>query len=196
MAQSKHIKVESSSSDSEKPSNYVLLLEIVKAKLCSPKCAEQIEHYRSYSFRICEKLAKEEKRHNKLKVYHKVSTKKILSIQESWKKSLEEIELLKHQLSEHSKNLELEKIAHAVTQVELTKVKSCKTMVKEMVNEGGNKNKTGLGFTNEPMPESITNTLPDNFNTNDHSPEKEARLKEFLKKKSDSASQADESTGT
>ncbi|KAK1406417.1 hypothetical protein QVD17_41714 [Tagetes erecta] len=49
----------------------------------------------------------------------------------------------------------------------------------------GNKNKTGLGFTHEPMPESTTNTLPDNLNTNDHFPENEARLKEFLKKKSD-----------
>ncbi|KAK1414898.1 hypothetical protein QVD17_30660 [Tagetes erecta] len=92
---------------------------------------KQIEHYKSYSFRICEKLVKEEKRHNKLKDDHKVSTIKILSIQESWKKSLEEIESLKHQESELSKNLEHEKISHAVTQVELTNVKSCKTMVKK-----------------------------------------------------------------
>ncbi|KAK1434276.1 hypothetical protein QVD17_00012 [Tagetes erecta] len=66
-------------------------------------------------------------------------------------------------------------------------------MVKQMVSERGNKNKTRLGFTNEPMPESITNTLPENFNTNDHSPENKARLKEFLKKKSDSERQANES---
>ncbi|KAK1411562.1 hypothetical protein QVD17_38112 [Tagetes erecta] len=142
MAQSEQIKVESSSSESEKPSNYVLLPETVKAKLCSPEC-------------------------------------------ESWKKSLEEIESLKHQLSELSKNFENEKIAHALRQVELTKVKSCKTMVKQLVSERRNKNKTGLGFTHEPMPESITNTLSKNFNTNDHSPENEARLKEFLRKKSD-----------
>ncbi|KAK1413118.1 hypothetical protein QVD17_34885 [Tagetes erecta] len=170
MAQSEQIKVESSSSDSKKPSNFVPLPETVKEKLCSPECAEQIEHYRSYSFRICEKLTNEEKRHNKLKDDHKFSTEKILSIQVSWKKSLEEIELLNYQLSELSKNLELEKIIHAIAQVELTKVKSCKTMVKKMVSGRGNKNKAGLGFTHEPMPKSITNTLPNNFNTNDHSP--------------------------
>ncbi|KAK1429852.1 hypothetical protein QVD17_12124 [Tagetes erecta] len=113
MAQLELIKVDSSSSDSEKPSNYVPLPKIVKEKLRSPECGEQIKHYRSHSFRICEKLAKEENRHNKLKDDHKVSTEKILSIQESWKKSLEEIELLKQQLSKLSKNLELEKIAHA-----------------------------------------------------------------------------------
>ncbi|KAK1424258.1 hypothetical protein QVD17_19582 [Tagetes erecta] len=125
------------------------------------------------------------KRHNKLKEDHKVSTEKILSIKESWKKSVEEIELLKHQLCKLSKNLEIEKIDHALTQLELTKVKSCKTMVKKLVSERGNGNKTGLGFTHESMPESITNTVPENFNTIDHSPENEARLKEFLKKKSD-----------
>ncbi|KAK1406145.1 hypothetical protein QVD17_41432 [Tagetes erecta] len=117
----------------------------------------------------------------------------IFSIQESWKKSLEEIESLKHQFSKLSKNLETEKITHAKTQVELTKVKSCKTMVEEMVSERGKKNKTWLGFTHKPMPESITNTPPEIFNTNDHSPENEARLKEFLKMKSDSESQIEES---
>ncbi|KAK1421873.1 hypothetical protein QVD17_24567 [Tagetes erecta] len=52
MAKSKQIKVESSSSESEKPPNYVPLPESVKEKLCTPECAEQIENYRSYSFRI------------------------------------------------------------------------------------------------------------------------------------------------
>ncbi|KAK1406419.1 hypothetical protein QVD17_41716 [Tagetes erecta] len=102
MAQSEQIKVESSSSESEKPSNYVPLSETVKEKLCSPECAEQIEHYRLYSFRICEKLTKEEKRHN-INCQLKRS-----SIQESWKKSREKIELLKYQLSELSKNTENE----------------------------------------------------------------------------------------
>ncbi|KAK1432113.1 hypothetical protein QVD17_09004 [Tagetes erecta] len=100
MVQSEKIKVEFSSSESEKPPNYIPLPETVKEKLCTSECAEQIEHYRSYSFRICDKFAKEERRHNKLKEDHKISTEKILSIQESWKKSLEEIESLKHQLSE------------------------------------------------------------------------------------------------
>ncbi|KAK1424288.1 hypothetical protein QVD17_19613 [Tagetes erecta] len=132
MAQSEEIKVESSSSESEKPTNDVPLPETVKEKLCSPYCAEQIEHYRSYSFKIYENLSKEEKRHNKLKEDHKTSTEMILSIQKSWKKSLEEIESLKHQLSELSKNFKNEKIAHALTQVELSKVTSCKTMVQQL----------------------------------------------------------------
>ncbi|KAK1429974.1 hypothetical protein QVD17_12365 [Tagetes erecta] len=124
MAQSERLKVESSSSNSDKPSNYVPLPETVKEKLCSTECIEKIEHYRTYSFKICEKLTKEEKRHNKLNDDHEVSTEKILSVQDFWKKSIEEIELLKHQLAELSKNLELEKISHAVTQVELTKIMS------------------------------------------------------------------------
>ncbi|KAK1424314.1 hypothetical protein QVD17_19641 [Tagetes erecta] len=61
-------------------------------------------------------------------------------------------------------------------------------MVRQLVSERGNKNKTGHGFTYEPMPESITNTLPENINTHDQSPENEAKLKEFLRKKSDSES--------
>jgi len=39
---------------------------------------------------------------------------------------------------------------------------------------------TGLGFSHEPIPESISNTLLENFNTNDHSPENKLKLKEFL----------------
>ncbi|KAK1428010.1 hypothetical protein QVD17_16828 [Tagetes erecta] len=177
MAQSKQPKVDSSSSDSDKPPNYVPLPEDVKEKLCSVECSEQLEHYRTYSFKICDKLAKEEKKHKKLKEDHKISDEKILSLQESRKKSMSEIELLKHPLTEITKNLELEKAAHASTQVELANIKSCKTMVKQMVSERGNKNKTGLGFTHEHMVESILNTLPNKFNTNDHSPENEARLR-------------------
>ncbi|KAK1429881.1 hypothetical protein QVD17_12190 [Tagetes erecta] len=66
-------------------------------------------------------------------------------------------------------------------------------MVEKLVSERGNKRKTGLGFSNESMPKSITNTLPENFNTNDHSPENEERLKEFLRKKSDDEHQEEDS---
>ncbi|KAK1419416.1 hypothetical protein QVD17_28583 [Tagetes erecta] len=38
------------------------------------------------------------------------------------------------------------------------------------------------------MPKSVSNTLPENFNTNDHSPENEEKLKDFQKKKSESES--------
>ncbi|KAK1419520.1 hypothetical protein QVD17_28694 [Tagetes erecta] len=85
-----------------------------------------------------------------------------------------------------TKNFEQEKVAHAVTQVELTKVKSCKTMVKQLISERGNKTKTGLGFTHEPMPNSITQTLPENFNEFDHSPENERKFKEIQRSKSES----------
>ncbi|KAK1415027.1 hypothetical protein QVD17_30796 [Tagetes erecta] len=85
-----------------------------------------------------------------------------------------------------TKNFEEEKVAHAVTQVELTKVKSCKTMVRQLVSERGNKNKQGLGFTHEPMPKSITQTLPENFNEFDHSPENERKFKEIQRGKSES----------
>ncbi|KAK1424228.1 hypothetical protein QVD17_19549 [Tagetes erecta] len=111
---------------------------------------------------------------------------KILSLKESWNKTLKELELVTKQLEEMTKNFEQEKVAHAVTQVELTKVKSCKTMVKQLINERGNKTKTGLGFTHEPMPNSITQTLPENFNEFDHSPENELKFKEIQRSKSES----------
>ena len=40
-------------------------------------------------------------------------------------------------------------------------------------------NKAGLGFTHEPMPESITNTLLETFNPLDHSPENKEKFKEL-----------------
>ncbi|KAK1406381.1 hypothetical protein QVD17_41675 [Tagetes erecta] len=45
MAQSEQPKVDSSSSDSNKPSNHVPLPERVREKLCLVECLEQIEHY-------------------------------------------------------------------------------------------------------------------------------------------------------
>ncbi|KAK1415086.1 hypothetical protein QVD17_30857 [Tagetes erecta] len=78
MAQLEQPKVDSSSSDSKKPSNYVQLPEDVREKLCSVECLEHIEHYRTYSFKIWDKLDKEEKKHKKLKEDHKISDEKIL----------------------------------------------------------------------------------------------------------------------
>ncbi|KAK1419511.1 hypothetical protein QVD17_28683 [Tagetes erecta] len=118
MAQSEQPKADSSSSDSDKPLNYVPLLDKVIEKLCTVECLEQVEYYITYAFITCDKLAKEEKKHNKLKEDH---------------------------------------------------LQNC-------------------GKTND---ESISNTLPENINTNDHSPENEPRLNEFLKRKSDSESSND-----
>ncbi|KAK1414838.1 hypothetical protein QVD17_30597 [Tagetes erecta] len=168
------------------PPNYVPLPADVKERLCSEQCIQQVEHYRTHSFKIGDKLSKHEKLHEQLKIDHKISDEKILSLKESWNKTLKELELVTKQLEEMTKNFEQEKVAHAVTQVELTKVKSCKTMVKQLINERGNKTKTGLGFTHEPMPNSITQTLPENFNEFDHSPENERKFKEIQRSKSES----------
>ncbi|KAK1429858.1 hypothetical protein QVD17_12139 [Tagetes erecta] len=168
------------------PPNYVPLPADVKERLCSEQCIQQVEHYRTHSFKIGDKLSKHEKIHEQLKIDHKISDEKILSLTESWNKTLKKLELVTKQLEEMTKNFEQEKVAHAVTQVELKKVKSCKTMVEQLVNERGNKNKTGLGFTHEPMPKSITQTLPENFNEFDHSPENERKFKEIQRSKSES----------
>ncbi|KAK1427853.1 hypothetical protein QVD17_16551 [Tagetes erecta] len=168
------------------PPNYVPLPLDVKERLCSEQCIQQVEHYRTHSFKIGDKLSKHEKLHEQLKIDHKIADEKILSLKESWNKTLTELELKTKQLEEMTKNFEQEKVAHAVTQVELTKVKSCKNMVKQLVKERGNKTKTGLGFTHEPMPNSITQTLPENFNEFDHSPENERKFKEIQRGKSES----------
>ncbi|KAK1441343.1 hypothetical protein QVD17_07191 [Tagetes erecta] len=168
------------------PPNYIPLPLDVKERLCSDQCIQQVEHYRTHSFKIGDKLSQHEKLHEKLKIDHKISDEKILSLTESWNKTLKELEIVTKQLEEMTKNFEQEKVAHAVTQVELKKVKSCKTMVEQLINERGNKNKTGLGFTHEPMPNSITQTLPENFNEFDHSPENERKFKEIQRSKSES----------
>ncbi|KAK1431882.1 hypothetical protein QVD17_08648 [Tagetes erecta] len=177
--------VEQPKVSTELPPNYVPLPDDVKGRLCSEQCIKQVEHYRTHSFKIGDKLSKHERIHEQLKIDHKIYDEKILSLKESWNKTLKELELVTKQLEEMTKNFEQEKVAHAVTQVELPKVKSCKTMVTQLVNERGNKNKTGLGCTHEPMPKSITNTLPENFNEFDHSPENEQRFKEIQRSKSD-----------
>ncbi|KAK1431847.1 hypothetical protein QVD17_08576 [Tagetes erecta] len=83
--------------------------------------------------------------------------------------------------------LEAEKIAHAATQANLTKVKSSKAILAKFVSEQ-KYNKVGFGLTHEPMPESIANTLPESFNPLDHSPENEERFKDIHRNKSESGS--------
>ncbi|KAK1429748.1 hypothetical protein QVD17_11966 [Tagetes erecta] len=79
---------------------------------------------------------------------------------------------------EMTKALESEKLAYAATQVDITKVKSSKVILAKLISEWKD-NKAGLGFAHEPMPESITNTLLENFNPLDHSPESKEKFKEF-----------------
>ncbi|KAK1424486.1 hypothetical protein QVD17_19816 [Tagetes erecta] len=98
MEQSEQPKVDSSSFNSDKPLNYVPLPDEVREELCSAECLEQIEQYRTYSFKICDKLNKEEKKHKKLKEDHIVLDYKILSLPSSWSKTLSEFESIKIQL--------------------------------------------------------------------------------------------------
>ncbi|KAK1419594.1 hypothetical protein QVD17_28799 [Tagetes erecta] len=84
-----------------------------------------------------------------------------------------------------TKALESEMIAHAATQVDLTEVKSSKAILAKLVSERKD-NKAGLGLTYEPMPKSITNTLPENFNPSDHSPENKEKFKKFKRNNSKS----------
>jgi len=102
-------KVDTSLSDSNKPSNYVPLPDEVRENLCSAECLEQIEHYRTYSFKICDKLNKEEKMHKKLKKIIKFQMSKILSLQSSWNKTIFELESIKIQFKKMTKSLEVEK---------------------------------------------------------------------------------------
>ncbi|KAK1429900.1 hypothetical protein QVD17_12228 [Tagetes erecta] len=103
------------------PPNYVPLPDDVRGRLCSEQCIQQVEHYRTHSFKIGDKLSKHEKIHEQLKIDDKIADEKILSLKESWNKTLKELELVTKQLEEMTKNFEQEKVAHAVTQVELTK---------------------------------------------------------------------------
>ncbi|KAK1406331.1 hypothetical protein QVD17_41625 [Tagetes erecta] len=86
-----------------------------------------------------------------------------------------------------TKAFQSENIAHAATHVDLTKVKSSKAILAKLVSKR-KENKASLGFTHKPIPESITNTLPENFNPLDHSPENKEKFKEFQRKKLESGS--------
>ncbi|KAK1421843.1 hypothetical protein QVD17_24512 [Tagetes erecta] len=75
------------------PPNYVPLPADVKERLCSEQCIQQVEHYRTHSFKIGDKLSKHEKLHEQLKIDHKISDEKILSLKELWNKTLKDLEL-------------------------------------------------------------------------------------------------------
>ncbi|KAK1421747.1 hypothetical protein QVD17_24340 [Tagetes erecta] len=63
------------------PPNYVPLPDDVKGRLCSDQCIKQVEHYRTHSFKISDKLSKHERIHKQLKIDHKISDEKILSLE-------------------------------------------------------------------------------------------------------------------
>ncbi|KAK1431853.1 hypothetical protein QVD17_08592 [Tagetes erecta] len=88
-------------------------------------------------------------------------------------------------------NLKNAKISHASTQLDMEKSKSSKPIVEKLVSERNKNTKTRLGFTHEPIPKSVSNTLHENFNTHDHS--NKAKLKEFQKKRSESESSEEKS---
>ncbi|KAK1411721.1 hypothetical protein QVD17_38282 [Tagetes erecta] len=68
-------------------SSYVEMPIEVREKMCTKECFQQVEHYRIYSFKICDKLKKEEQMHKNLKEQHDISHQRITSLEESLKKS-------------------------------------------------------------------------------------------------------------
>ncbi|KAK1406113.1 hypothetical protein QVD17_41400 [Tagetes erecta] len=89
-------------------SSYVEMPIHVREKMCTKECFTQVEHYRVYSFKICDKLKKEETIHKNLQEQHKASEHKITSLQESLKKSEQEDTNIKNEAAksnEHSSSV-------------------------------------------------------------------------------------------
>ncbi|KAK1414959.1 hypothetical protein QVD17_30725 [Tagetes erecta] len=76
--------------------------------MCTKECFTQVEHYRVYSFKICDKLKKEETMHKNLKEQHEISDQRITSLEESLKKSEREAMNVKNEAAksnEHSSSV-------------------------------------------------------------------------------------------
>ncbi|KAK1429944.1 hypothetical protein QVD17_12304 [Tagetes erecta] len=78
-------------------SSYVEMPIEVREKMCTKECFQQVEHYKIYSFKICDKLKKEEQMHKNLQEQHKSSNQRITSLQESLKKSEREAMNIKNE---------------------------------------------------------------------------------------------------
>ncbi|KAK1419392.1 hypothetical protein QVD17_28559 [Tagetes erecta] len=78
-------------------SSYVEMPIDVREKMCTKECFQQVEHYRTYSFRICDKLKKEERMHKNMQEQHKSSDQRITSLQESLKNSEREAMNIKNE---------------------------------------------------------------------------------------------------
>ncbi|KAK1424316.1 hypothetical protein QVD17_19643 [Tagetes erecta] len=78
-------------------SSYVEMPIHVREKMCTKECFTQVEHYRVYSFKICDKLKKEETMHKNLQEQHKALEHRITSLEESLKKSEQEVTNIKNE---------------------------------------------------------------------------------------------------
>ncbi|KAK1429732.1 hypothetical protein QVD17_11950 [Tagetes erecta] len=118
-------------------SSYVEIPIEVREKMCTKECFQQVEHYRIYSFKICDKLKKEETMHKNLKEQHEISDQRITSLEESLKKSEKEAMNVKNEAAksnEHSSSVIKD------LQEEITTLKK----LSEMVNSENSSLKTKL----------------------------------------------------
>ncbi|KAK1406525.1 hypothetical protein QVD17_41923 [Tagetes erecta] len=105
--------------------------------MCTKECFQQVEHYRIYSFKICDKLKMEEQMHKNLKEQHEISDQRITSLEESLKKSEREAMNVKNEAAKsntHSSNV------IKYLQEEITTLKK----LSEMVNSENSSLKTKL----------------------------------------------------
>ncbi|KAK1431938.1 hypothetical protein QVD17_08748 [Tagetes erecta] len=97
-----------SENEKDVQSSYVEMPIHVREKMCTKECFTQVEHYRVYSFKICDKLKKEEQMHKNLKEQHEISDQRITSLEESLKKSEREAMNIKNEAAksnEHSSSI-------------------------------------------------------------------------------------------
>ncbi|KAK1434396.1 hypothetical protein QVD17_00136 [Tagetes erecta] len=105
-------------------SSYVEMSIHVREKMCTKECFTQVEHYRVYSFKICDKLKKEETMHKNLQEQHKALEHRITSLQESLKKSEQEVTNIKNEAAksnEHSSSV-IKDLQEEITMLSLTSI--------------------------------------------------------------------------
>jgi len=73
--------------------------------MCTKECFQQVEQYITYSFKICDKLKKEETMHKNLKEQHEISDQRITSLKESLKKCEKEATIIKNEAEKSNQHL-------------------------------------------------------------------------------------------
>ncbi|KAK1429862.1 hypothetical protein QVD17_12144 [Tagetes erecta] len=89
-------------------SSYVEMPIEVREKMCTKECFQQVEHYRIYSFKICDKLKKEEQMHKNLKEQHEISDQRITFLEVSIKQKEKEAMNIRNEAAksnEHSSSV-------------------------------------------------------------------------------------------
>ncbi|KAK1411725.1 hypothetical protein QVD17_38286 [Tagetes erecta] len=118
-------------------SSYVEMPIEVREKMCTKECFQQVEHYRIYSFKICDKLKKEETMHKNLKEQHEISDQRITSLEVSLKQKEKEAMNIRN---EAAKSNEHSSCVIKDLQEEILKLKK----LSEMFNSENNILKTKL----------------------------------------------------